>query len=267
MHLPPLQRGGGADLQAERLSQRLVCKVMLHYVWTVLLFSFHQLIGGWVFFSSNCLHVVDPMPVDGRDVEAYCLRCECKYEERSSGTIKVGEHWALCFSVREFWNVGALRSFCEIQATQTLPLISELVFFFQFTIIMYLSILGLLLLYMVYLTLLEPMLKRRLFGHSQLIQNYDDVGVRAAFNPANYAENCLSVVSHMCCTFDPECSPVIPRNSHLYDCTRPLGRWGPNVLKALVNVQTVFRIQPATSESAVTGWYKPRTVIFGSSLI
>lgn len=48
---------------------------------------------------------------------------------------------------------------------------------------MYLSILGLLLLYMVYLTLLEPMLKRRLFGHSQLIQNYDDVGVRAAFNP------------------------------------------------------------------------------------
>lgn len=43
---------------------------------------------------------------------------------------------------------------------------------------MYLSILGLLLLYMVYLTLLEPMLKRRLFGHSQLIQSDDDVGVR-----------------------------------------------------------------------------------------
>lgn len=80
----------------------------------------------------NCLHVVEPMPVDGKDVEAYCLRCECKYEERSSGTIK-------------------------------------------FTIIMYLSILGLLLLYMVYLTLLEPMLKRRLFGHSQLIQSEDDV--------------------------------------------------------------------------------------------
>ncbi len=29
------------------------------------------------------------MPVEGKDVEAYCLRCECKYEERSSGTIKV----------------------------------------------------------------------------------------------------------------------------------------------------------------------------------
>jgi len=40
-------------------------------------------------FPSNCLHVVVPMPVEGKDVEAYCLRCECKYEERSSGTIKV----------------------------------------------------------------------------------------------------------------------------------------------------------------------------------
>lgn len=46
---------------------------------------------------------------------------------------------------------------------------------------MYLSILGLLLLYMVYLTLLEPILKRRLFGHSQLIQSDDEVGVCVAF--------------------------------------------------------------------------------------
>ncbi|KAJ7335231.1 hypothetical protein JRQ81_013172 [Phrynocephalus forsythii] len=61
----------------------------------------------------DCLHVVEPMPVPGPDVEAYCLRCECKYEERSSETIKI-------------------------------------------TIIIYLSILGLLLLYMVYLTLVEP---------------------------------------------------------------------------------------------------------------
>lgn len=36
---------------------------------------------------------------------------------------------------------------------------------------------GLLLLYMVYLTLIEPILKRRLFGHSQLIQSDEDVGV------------------------------------------------------------------------------------------
>lgn len=38
---------------------------------------------------STCLHVVEPMPVPGHDVEAYCLLCECKYEERSSTTIKV----------------------------------------------------------------------------------------------------------------------------------------------------------------------------------
>ncbi|KAJ8344021.1 hypothetical protein SKAU_G00313500 [Synaphobranchus kaupii] len=81
----------------------------------------------------NCLHVVVPMPVDGRDVEAYCLRCECKYEERSSEIIRA-------------------------------------------TIIIYLSILVLLLLYMVYLTLLEPALKRRLFRHSHLIQSEHDVG-------------------------------------------------------------------------------------------
>ncbi|XP_030329449.1 transmembrane protein 9 isoform X1 [Strigops habroptila] len=37
----------------------------------------------------NCLHVVEPMPVPGNDVEAYCLLCECKYEERSTTTIKV----------------------------------------------------------------------------------------------------------------------------------------------------------------------------------
>lgn len=45
------------------------------------------------------------MPVDGKDVEAYCLRCECKYEERSSGTIKVGQRWVLRLNVREFQNV------------------------------------------------------------------------------------------------------------------------------------------------------------------
>lgn len=43
---------------------------------------------------SNCLHVVDPMPVPGNDVEAYCLLCECKYEERSTNTIKVLQGWA-----------------------------------------------------------------------------------------------------------------------------------------------------------------------------
>ncbi|KAB0373871.1 hypothetical protein FD755_014127 [Muntiacus reevesi] len=80
----------------------------------------------------DCLHVVDPMPVRGPDVEAHCLRCEC-----------------------------------------------------QVTIIIYLSILGLLLLYMVYLTLVEPILKRRLFGHSQLIQSDDDFGDHQPFANAH----------------------------------------------------------------------------------
>ncbi|XP_023662467.1 transmembrane protein 9B-like isoform X2 [Paramormyrops kingsleyae] len=105
----------------------------------------------------NCLHVVKPMPVEGKDVEAYCLHCECRYEERSSGTIKV-------------------------------------------TIIVYLSLLGLLLLYMVYLTLLEPTLKRRLFGHSQLIQSDDDdVGDRQPFGNTRDVpshSNVLNKVEH-----------------------------------------------------------------------
>ena len=78
----------------------------------------------------------------GPDVEAYCLRCECKHEERSSVTIKV-------------------------------------------TITISLSTLGLLLLYMVYLTLVEPVLKRRRFGHSQLIQSDDDVGDHQPFADAH----------------------------------------------------------------------------------
>ncbi|XP_059536080.1 transmembrane protein 9B-like [Myotis daubentonii] len=89
-----------------------------------------------------CLHVVELMSVREPDIEAYCLRCECKHEERSSVTIKV-------------------------------------------TIKIYLSILGLLLLYMVYLTLVEPILKRRLFGHSQLIQSDDNVGDHQPFANAH----------------------------------------------------------------------------------
>ncbi|XP_072128686.1 transmembrane protein 9B isoform X1 [Mobula birostris] len=89
----------------------------------------------------DCLHVVIPMPVAGQDVEAYCLRCECRYEERSSVTIKV-------------------------------------------TIVIYLSILGLLLLYMIYLTLMEPLLKKRLF-HSRPLQNEEDFGDTQPFANAH----------------------------------------------------------------------------------
>ncbi|TSN76588.1 Transmembrane protein 9 [Bagarius yarrelli] len=78
----------------------------------------------------NCLHVVEPMPVPGHDVEAYCLLCECKYEERSSNTIKV-------------------------------------------TILLYLSVVGALLLYMLFLLLVEPLIRRR-DSYRQPLQNEDD---------------------------------------------------------------------------------------------
>ncbi|KAF7487100.1 Hypothetical predicted protein [Marmota monax] len=67
--------------------------------------------------SSNCLHVVEPMPVPGHDVEAYCLLCECKYEERSTTTIKV-------------------------------------------IIVIYLSVVGALLLYMAFLMLVDPLIRK-----------------------------------------------------------------------------------------------------------
>uniref|UniRef100_A0A5F8G969 Transmembrane protein 9 n=1 Tax=Monodelphis domestica TaxID=13616 RepID=A0A5F8G969_MONDO len=67
--------------------------------------------------QSNCLHVVEPMPVPGHDVEAYCLLCECKYEERSTTTIKV-------------------------------------------IIVIYLSVVGALLLYMAFLMLVDPLIRK-----------------------------------------------------------------------------------------------------------
>ena len=102
---------------------------------------------------------------------------------------------------------------------------------------MYLSILGLLLLYMVYLTLLEPMLKRRLFGHSQLIQNYDDVGVRAECNCTNDAESMWgpSLLRYLS-TSNALISMIIPRILCLFAKTMPLGRWGLDVLRVAVNV-------------------------------
>lgn len=66
---------------------------------------------------SNCLHVVEPMPVPGHDVEAYCLLCECRYEERSTTTIKV-------------------------------------------IIVIYLSVVGALLLYMAFLMLVDPLIRK-----------------------------------------------------------------------------------------------------------
>ncbi|KAF0036297.1 hypothetical protein F2P81_011609 [Scophthalmus maximus] len=78
----------------------------------------------------NCLHVVEPMPVPGHDVEAYCLLCECKYEERSSNTIKV-------------------------------------------TIIIYLSVVGALLLYMLFLLLVDPLIRKH-DTYTQPLHNEED---------------------------------------------------------------------------------------------
>uniref|UniRef100_A0A3Q4AV93 Uncharacterized protein n=1 Tax=Mola mola TaxID=94237 RepID=A0A3Q4AV93_MOLML len=78
----------------------------------------------------NCLHVVEPMPVPGGDVEAYCLLCECKYEERSTNTIKV-------------------------------------------TIIIYLSVVGALLLYMLFLLLVDPLIRKH-DPYAQPLHNEED---------------------------------------------------------------------------------------------
>ncbi|CAL8319961.1 unnamed protein product [Merluccius merluccius] len=78
----------------------------------------------------NCLHVVEPMPVPGHDVEAYCLLCECKYEERSSNTIKV-------------------------------------------TIIIYLCVVGALLVYMLFLLLLDPLIRKR-DRYTQRLQDQEE---------------------------------------------------------------------------------------------
>uniref|UniRef100_A0AAX7VDX9 Transmembrane protein 9 n=1 Tax=Astatotilapia calliptera TaxID=8154 RepID=A0AAX7VDX9_ASTCA len=82
----------------------------------------------------NCLHVVEPMPVPGHDVEAYCLLCECKYEERSSNTIKV-------------------------------------------TIIIYLSVVGALLLYMLFLLLVDPLIRKH-DPYTQPLHNEEDSEMR-----------------------------------------------------------------------------------------
>ncbi|XP_054905737.1 transmembrane protein 9 isoform X2 [Poeciliopsis prolifica] len=70
------------------------------------------------------------MPVPGHDVEAYCLLCECKYEERSSNTIKV-------------------------------------------TIIIYLSVVGALLLYMLFLLLVDPLIRKH-DPYTQPLHNEED---------------------------------------------------------------------------------------------
>uniref|UniRef100_A0A8D1AQ32 Transmembrane protein 9 n=1 Tax=Sus scrofa TaxID=9823 RepID=A0A8D1AQ32_PIG len=94
---------------------------------------------------SNCLHVVEPMPVPGHDVEAYCLLCECKYEERSTTTIKI-------------------------------------------IIVIYLSVVGALLLYMAFLMLVDPLI-RKPDAYTERLHNEEEnedarsVAAAASFGP------------------------------------------------------------------------------------
>lgn len=97
----------------------------------------------------------------GHDVEAYCLLCECKYEERSSNTIKVlplvvhGED-VTCDGL----SVSKSFAFC----------------LFQVTIIIYLSVVGALLLYMLFLLLVDPLIRKH-DPYTQPLHNEEDAEV------------------------------------------------------------------------------------------
>lgn len=118
------------------------------------------MIRACVFFS-NCLHVVEPMPVPGHDVEAYCLLCECKYEERSSNTIKV----------------LPLVVYSQNVTCKGLAVSKSFVFcLFQVTIIIYLSVVGALLLYMLFLLLVDPLIRKH-DPYTQPLHNEEDAEV------------------------------------------------------------------------------------------
>ncbi|XP_045392142.1 proton-transporting V-type ATPase complex assembly regulator TMEM9 isoform X3 [Lemur catta] len=76
----------------------------------------------------NCLHVVEPMPVPGHDMEAYCLLCECRYEERSTTTIKRLWHWLLDWPGGDTGpsSHAFLRPALSLVSVQRLPLQREL---------------------------------------------------------------------------------------------------------------------------------------------
>ncbi|EAW91340.1 transmembrane protein 9, isoform CRA_c [Homo sapiens] len=98
----------------------------------------------------NCLHVVEPMPVPGHDVEAYCLLCECRYEERSTTTIKV-------------------------------------------IIVIYLSVVGALLLYMAFLMLVDPLI-RKPDAYTEQLHNEEENEIFSFFLPTTgcslYGSSC-----------------------------------------------------------------------------
>lgn len=122
------------------------------------------------------------MPVPGKDVEAYCLLCECKYEERSTNTIKV-------------WLIGL---FLDLPAFQTSSTIMEEELkrkcrVLQVTIIIFLSVVGALLLYMLFLLLVDPLI-RKPDPMAQTLHNEEDSEVTARF----YILSCFKLNGLMC---------------------------------------------------------------------
>lgn len=97
----------------------------------------------------------------GHDVEAYCLLCECKYEERSSNTIKV----------------LLLVVYSENVTCKGLAVSKSFVFcLFKVTIIIYLSVVGALLLYMLFLLLVDPLIRKH-DPYTQPLHNEEDAEV------------------------------------------------------------------------------------------
>ncbi|RXM92430.1 Transmembrane protein 9, partial [Acipenser ruthenus] len=149
----------------------------------------------------NCLHVVEPMPVPGHDVEAYCLLCECKYEERSSTTIKSFEDVrckCICPPYRNIsghiYNKNVSQKDCNcLHVVEPMPvpghdveaycLLCECKYeersstTIKVTIIIYLSVVGSLLLYMVFLLLVDPLIRKQQ-SYSQPLHNEEENEVR-----------------------------------------------------------------------------------------
>nr|XP_033774390.1 transmembrane protein 9 [Geotrypetes seraphini]XP_033774391.1 transmembrane protein 9 [Geotrypetes seraphini]XP_033774392.1 transmembrane protein 9 [Geotrypetes seraphini] len=116
-----------AQVQANKSSEDVRCKCICPP---------YRNIGGHIYNNNvtqkdcNCLYMVEPMPVLVHDVEAYCLLCECKYEERSTITIKI-------------------------------------------VIIIYLAVVGALLLYMAFLMVVDPLIRKSDF-YAQPLHNEEE---------------------------------------------------------------------------------------------
>lgn len=119
------------------------------------------------------------MPVPGNDVEAYCLLCECKYEERSTNTIKVLLTLAP-ISDGKFKNGSRLKC-CALQVT----------------IIVFLSVVGALLLYMLFLLLVDPLI-RKPDPLAQTLHNEEDSEVSAALYVCLFQAGINIIVLNRC---------------------------------------------------------------------